>query len=94
MHEHPQIQAGMTLAELPDDETGKGQDKDDGDGLQKRRIEPIEIVAHVEQRLQAQQQDGEQDKSHRIEPSIVPTEPASVQQRTQHADDDHREHEI
>ena len=78
MHEQSQVQGRMSLAQFPDDEAGKRDQQDHGDSLEKWGIQPVKVVAHIQQRLQTQEQDGEQEKAYDIETRVSPVKPAPV----------------
>ena len=50
--EQPHVDRRMLFAKLPDDEARQRQDHHDQCADQDRRVEPVEVVAHVENRLQ------------------------------------------
>ncbi len=84
----------MSLPEFPDDETGKRHEQHHRDGLEERRIQPIEIVAHVEQRLKPQEQHRQQHKPDQVEARVPATKASPVQQGGQRADNHECQHEI
>ena len=83
--EQPHVDRRMPFAKLPDDEARQRQRHHDQRADQDRRVEPVEVVAHVENRLQPYKNRRQQEKTNEVETREAPLTPAAIKQRTHDA---------
>jgi hypothetical protein len=65
--EQPDIECGMTLGHLPNDKTGQRHEDCYEHAGEERRNKPFEIIAHIDERLDAEEDHDKQNKTDAVE---------------------------